>query len=183
MYPNLYDLDPGSECPEIVHLIVEIPKNSGNKYEFDAKLGLFRMDRVLYSPMHYPGDYGFIPGTLAEDSDPMDVLALVGEPSFTGCLFTVRPVGILNMEDNAEGDQKVLAVPTRDPRYDSIHTIEQIQTHIRREIEHFFTIYKELEGRVTRIQGWGGPAEARRAILESRRRYLAIRDTDVGNHT
>jgi inorganic pyrophosphatase len=171
MYPNLYDMDPGPDCPEIVRMIVEIPLNSSNKYEYDGKLGLFRMDRALYSPMHYPGDYGFIPGTMAEDNDPMDVLTLVQDPSFTGCLYEVRPVGILFMEDNAEGDQKVLAVPTRNPRYDSIHTAEQIQSHVRREIEHFFTIYKELEGRVTRIQGWGGPAEARRAINESRKRY------------
>lgn len=172
MFPNLYDLDPGPDCPEIVRLIVEIPKNSANKYEYDGNVGLFRLDRALYSPMHYPGDYGFIPGTLAEDGDPMDVLMLVSEPSFTGCITDVRPVGILNMEDSEEGDQKVLAVPTRNPRYDQIHTMDQIFPHVRREIEHFFTIYKELEGRVTRLQGWGGPAEARRAILESRKRYL-----------
>lgn len=172
MYVNLYDLDPGSECPEIARMIVEIPKNSANKYEFDSKVGLFRMDRALYSPLHYPGDYGFIPGTLAEDNDPMDVLTLVSEPSFTGCMMEVRPVGILNMEDNDEGDQKVLAVPRKNPRYDEIHTMDQIFPHVRREIEHFFTIYKELEGRVTRMKGWGGPAEARRAIMESRSRYL-----------
>lgn len=172
MYPNLYDLDPGEECPEVVRMIVEIPKNSSNKYEYDGNVGLFRLDRALYSPMHYPGDYGFIPGTLAEDNDPMDILALVQEPSFTGCMFAARPVGILMMEDNEEGDQKVLAVPTRNPRYDQIHTMDQIFPHVRREIEHFFTIYKELEGRTTRIQGWGGPAEARRMIMESRRRYL-----------
>src|SRR5262245_49583378 len=153
-------------------MIVEIPRNSSNKYEYDPKVGLFRLDRSLYSPMHYPGDYGFIPGTLAEDNDPMDILALVSEPSFTGCMFSARPVGILLMEDNQEGDQKVLAVTSRNPRYDQIHTMDQIFPHVRREIEHFFTIYKELEGRVTRIQGWGGPAEARKMIMESRRRYL-----------
>lgn len=172
MYPNLYDIDPGVDAPEIVRMIVEIPKNSPNKYEYDSGLGLFRMDRALYSPLHYPGDYGFIPGTLAEDHDPMDVLCLVTEPTFTGCLLEVRPVGILNMEDSKEGDQKVLAVPRRDPRYDQVHTMDQISTHVRREIEHFFTIYKELEGKVTRLQGWGGPADARRAIVESRKRYL-----------
>jgi inorganic pyrophosphatase len=172
VYLNLYDIDPGNDCPEIVRMIVEIPRNSANKYEYDAKLGLFRMDRALYSPLHYPGDYGFIPGTLAEDGDPMDVLALVQEPSFTGCIFEVRPVGILLMEDNDERDQKILAVPTRNPRYDQIHTMDQVFPHVRREIEHFFTIYKELEGRVTRMQGWGGPADARKAIFESRKAYL-----------
>jgi inorganic pyrophosphatase len=177
---NLYELEPGPECPEIVRMIVEIPKNSSNKYEYDGKLGVFRLDRALYSPMHYPGDYGFIPGTLAEDNDPMDVLTLVQDPSFTGCLMEVRPVGILVMEDNAEGDQKVLAVPTKNPRYDAIHTMDQVQPHVRREIEHFFTIYKELEGRVTRIQGWGGPADARRAIMESRKRWLESHPSDSG---
>ena len=168
----LYDMDPGPECPELVRMIVEIPKNSSNKYEYDGTLGVFRLDRALYSPVHYPGDYGFIPGTFAPDGDPMDVLALVEEPSFSGCLIEVRPVGILNMIDQDETDQKIVAVPNRNPRYDQIHTLDQIFPHIRREVEHFFTIYKELEGRVTATLGWGGPREARRAILESRNAYL-----------
>jgi inorganic pyrophosphatase len=176
---SLYDVDPGPDCPELVRMIVEIPKNSTNKYEYDGKLGVFRLDRSLYSPMHYPGDYGFIPGTLAEDNDPLDVLVLVGEPSFTGCMIEVRPVGILNMVDSEEGDQKVLAVPTRNPRYDQIHTMDQIFTHVRREIEHFFTIYKEMEGRLTRMEGWGGPREARKAIVDSRTRYLALKEKDL----
>jgi inorganic pyrophosphatase len=168
----LYDLDPGPECPELVRMIVEIPKNSANKYEYDRNLGVFRLDRALYSPVHYPGDYGFIPGTLASDGDPMDVLALVEEPSFTGCLIEVRPVGVLNMIDQNETDQKVVGVPNRNPRYDQVHTLDQIFAHVRREIEHFFTIYKELEGRTTATLGWGGPKDARKVILESRERYL-----------
>lgn len=153
-------------------MIVEIPKNSGNKYEYDGKLGVFRLDRALYSPMHYPGDYGFVPGTLAADGDPMDVLVLVEEPSFPGCLIEVRPVGVLNMIDQHEKDQKILAVPNRNPRYDEIHTIDQVFPHVRREIEHFFAIYKELEGRVTATRGWDGPKEARKAIADSRKAYL-----------
>src|SRR5580765_4072961 len=125
MPPLLHDIDPGPDCPEIVRMIVEIPKNSANKYEYDRVLGVFRLDRALYSPMHYPGDYGFIPGTVAEDGDPMDVLALVEQPSFPGCLIEVRPVGILNMVDNEEADQKVIAVPNRNPRYDEVHTMDQ----------------------------------------------------------
>lgn len=171
---KLYDIDPGPESPEIVRAIIEIPQNSANKYEYDGKLGVFRMDRALYSPMHYPGDYGFIPGTLADDNDPLDVLVLVQQPSFPGCLIEVRPVGILNMVDNDERDQKVLAVPTKNPRYDQIHTMDQIFSHVKREIEHFFTIYKELEGKVTKMQGWGGPREARKAISDSRDRYLEL---------
>ena len=172
----LYDIDPGPESPEIVRAIIEIPQNSANKYEYDGKLGVFRMDRALYSPMHYPGDYGFIPGTLADDNDPLDVLVLVQQPSFPGCLIEVRPVGILNMVDNDERDQKVLAVPTKNPRYDQIHTMDQIFSHVKREIEHFFTIYKELEGKVTKMQGWGGPREARKAISDCRDRYLELQN-------
>src|SRR5512142_231023 len=113
MTSSLYDLDPGPSIPEIVRMIVEIPKNSANKYEYDGSLGVFRLDRTLYSPMHYPGDYGFIPGTLAEDGDPLDALALVDQASFSGCLIEVRPIGVLNMMDQQEPDQKILAVPTR----------------------------------------------------------------------
>jgi inorganic pyrophosphatase len=159
-------------------MIVEIPKGSTNKVEYDGKLGLFRLDRSLYSPMHYPGDYGFIPGTLAEDGDPLDVLVLVSEPSFTGCLIEVRPIGVLNMVDSEEADQKLIAVPTRNPRYDQIHTMDQVFAHVRRELEHFFSIYKELEGRVATTQGWGGPREARRCILDSRQRYLELKAHD-----
>lgn len=169
---NLYEIDPGPESPEVVRAIIEIPQHSANKYEYDGNLGVFRLDRALYSPLHYPGDYGFVPGTLADDGDPMDVLVLVQQPSYPGVMIEVRPVGLLNMVDNDERDQKVLAVPTRNPRYDQIHTLDQIFPHTRREIEHFFTIYKELEGKVTSITGWGGPREARRAIVESRDRYL-----------
>lgn len=169
---RLYDIDPGPETPEVVRMIVEIPKNSANKFEYDGKLGMFRLDRALYSPMHYPGDYGFIPGTLAEDGDPLDVITLVTEPSFTGCLIEVRPVGVLYMVDKEEHDQKILAVPNNNPRYDSIHTIDQIFPHLKREIEHFFSIYKELQGTKTRMEGWGGPKEARRLIMDFRNTYL-----------
>lgn len=169
---KLYDIEPGPDCPEIVRMVVEIPKNSSNKYEYDGALELFRLDRALYSPMHYPGDYGFIPGTLAEDGDPLDVLVLVDEPSFTGCLLAVRPVGVLEMVDNNEPDQKVLAVPNRNPRFDQIHTINQVFPHTLREIEHFFAIYKELEAKRTEMRGWQGPREARDVIRACRDRYL-----------
>lgn len=182
LYDNrvkLYDLEPGPDCPEIVRMIVEIPKNSSNKYEYDGALGMFRLDRALYSPMHYPGDYGFIPGTLAEDGDPLDVLVTVDEPSFTGCLIAVRPVGVLDMVDNNEADQKVLAVPNRNPRFDQIHTINQVFPHTLREIEHFFAIYKELEGKRTDMLGWRGPREARDVIRSCRKRYLEARGEPV----
>lgn len=169
---SLYDLDPGPDCPGIVRMIVEIPRNSSNKYEYDGELGVFRLDRALYSPMHYPGDYGFIPGTLAEDGDPLDVLTLCDEPSYPGILIAVRPVGVLQMVDQDEPDQKVLAVPNRNPRFDQIQKVEDVFPHSRREIEHFFTIYKELEGKRTEIRGWRGPQEACDLIRASRHRYL-----------
>lgn len=175
----LYDLDPGSEVPEIVRMIVEIPQHSANKYEYDGKLGVFRLDRALYSPLHYPGDYGFIPGTLAEDNDPLDVMVLVQQPSYPGVLIEVRPVGVLNMVDSTQPDQKILAVPTRNPRYDQIHTMDQIFPHVRREMEHFFSIYKELEGKVTTMNGWGGPREARKTIMDCRQRYLDERAAEA----
>jgi inorganic pyrophosphatase len=171
----LYDLDPGPDSPEVVRVIIEIPKNSTNKVEYDGKLGVFRLDRALYSPMHYPGDYGFVPGTLAGDGDPIDVLVLVSEPSFTGCLIECRPVGILKMADDKGVDEKILAVPVRNPRYDQIHTLDQIFPHVRREVEYFFSIYKELQGVVPKMEGWEGPPEARKAITESRARYLKLK--------
>jgi inorganic pyrophosphatase len=175
MYASLYDLDPGPQSPEVVRMIVEIPKNSANKYEYDGKLGVFRLDRALYSPMHYPGDYGFVPGTLAEDGDPLDVLVTADEPTFAGCMIEVRPVGLLEMVDEHGPDQKILAMPDRNPRYDQIHTIDQVFPHVRREIEHFFEIYKELEGKKTQMKGWKGPKEARHAVVESRDRYLQMK--------
>ena len=156
-------------------MIVEIPKNSANKYEYDGKLGVFRLDRALYSAVHYPGDYGFIPGTLAEDHDPLDLITLVDEASYPGVLMLVRPVGVLAMVDQDEPDEKILAVPNHNPRFDQIHTIDQVFPHKLREIEHFFSIYKELEGRRTEMRGWKGPREAREAIRVSRQRYLDSR--------
>lgn len=165
--------DPGPRSPAIVRMVVEIPKYSSNKYEYDPELKVFRLVRALYSPIHYPGDYGFVPGTVAEDGDPLDILALVGNPSFPGCLYDVRPVGVLDMQDEGERDHKILAAPVRDPRRDSTLDIDDVEPHLRREIEHFFEIYKELEGKVSRIEGWRGRAAALDIIEESRRRFLA----------
>ncbi len=172
MAARLYDIDPGPDCPEVVRAIVEIPKNSSNKYEYDGALGVFRLDRALYSAVHYPGDYGFIPGTLAEDGDPLDILTLVDEPSYPGTLMYVRPVGFLDMMDQEEPDQKVLAVASRNPRFDQIRGIGDVFPHNLREIEHFFTIYKELEGKRTEMRGWKDAEESKKLIRVSRERYL-----------
>lgn len=174
MMPHkLSDLDPGRDCPDTVRMIVEIPKNSANKYEYDIRLGIFHLDRTLYSSVHYPGDYGFIPGTIAEDGDPVDILALVDEPTFTGCLVDVRPLGILDMEDNAAHDLKIVGVPLRNPRYDQMRAIDDVPAHVLREIENFFAIYKQLEGKVVKVHGWRPREAALAAIQATRDRYLA----------
>lgn len=159
-------------------MVVEIPKGSSHKYEYDGELGAFRLDRVLYSPVHYPGDYGFVPGTYAQDGDPLDVITLVEDPTFTGCVMDVRPIGMLNMVDQKQNDQKIIAVRNRDPLYAQVHTLDQIYPHLRRAIEHFFNIYKELEGRDTSTLGWGDPIEARNVIAESRKAYLGRRRSE-----
>jgi inorganic pyrophosphatase len=109
---------------------------------------------------------------MAEDGDPLDIMVLCDEPSFTGCLMEARPVGVLHMVDQRENDEKILAVPNRNPRFDSIHTIDQVFPHTLREVEYFFTIYKELQGGKTVMNGWGGPRDARKVIVESRQSYL-----------
>jgi len=178
---TLSDIDPGPACPEVVRMIVEIPKGSTNKYEYDAQLDVFKLDRTLYSPVHYPGDYGFVPGTKSDDGDPIDLVALVEQPSFTGCLIEVRPLGVLEMIDGEKTDLKILGVPIGDPRFDQIRTIDEVPPHVRREFEHFFTIYKELEGKTVRIQGWKGLDAAHKAILTSRKCYLSLREEEVAS--
>jgi inorganic pyrophosphatase len=169
---KLSDIDPGPYAPKSVRMIVEIAKGGSNKCEYDIELGVFRLDRALYSPMHYPGDYGFVPGTVADDGDPIDILVLMTHPSFTGCMIEVRPVGILDMVDNSEAYYKLLAVPMRNPRYDEINNIGDVRGHQLREIEHFFQIYKELEGKNVKLQGWRDVHAAHEAIMRARGRYL-----------
>jgi inorganic pyrophosphatase len=166
------EADPGPETPYIVRMVVEIPRDCSNKYEYDASLKLFRLARTLYSPLHYPGDYGFVPGTIAEDNEPLDVICLVTSPSFTGCLTYVRPVAVLEMLDGKRLDHKILAVPGRDPRHDETRRLKDVQHHVQREIEHFFTIYKELEGKVMEVKGWKETDHAYDVINRSRAKYL-----------
>lgn len=165
------DLPIGERCPDLVNAVVEVPRGGVNKYEYDKNLNVFRLDRTLNSPVHYPGDYGFIPSTLASDGDPLDVLVLVDNASFPGCLMEVRPIGVLEMLDQGVRDEKVLAVVNNDPRYAEVSNYIDIYTHILREIEHFFSIYKDLEGKRTKTIAWHSAEEARRVILESQGRF------------
>ena len=164
---NLLDLPVGEEAPWRVNAVVEVPLGSSNKYEYDFEHGVFRLDRVLYSPMHYPGEYGFVPGTLAKDGDPLDILVLSTQPTHPGTVIRARPVAFLEMEDGHEEDQKVLAVPVDDPRYDRVEVLDDVAPHRLREIEHFFAIYKELESKEVRIGSWRGLEDTHRLIEES----------------
>src|SRR5437899_12422877 len=127
----------GDKAAEVVNVVVEIPLQSINKYEYDKKLHVFRLDRNLYSPVHFPGDYGFLPSTLSHDGDPLDVLVLVDSPSFTGCVMAVRPIGVLKMIDQAKEDEKILAVGTKNPIYEDVMDYDGLYPHLLRGIEHF----------------------------------------------
>lgn len=169
--PDYVRLPIGPDSPSRVNAVIEIPKDSVNKYEYDKELQVFRLDRTLFSPVHYPGDYGFIPRTLGLDGDPLDVLVLVEAPSFPGCLMEVRPIGVLRMVDQGKGDEKILAVASSDPLYREVNDISQVFEHTLREIEHFFSIYKALEGKKTEIAGWDGVDAAKKIISEGERRF------------
>lgn len=151
---NYFDIPPGPKPPTEIHCIVEIPKGATNKYEFDPATGLMKLDRPLYSPMYYPGDYGFIPGTLADDGDPLDVVVLMREASFPGCLITARPLGVLVMKDEKGVDEKILAAPVSDPSFETYHNLADVPPHFLRAMDHFFRIYKELEGKPVTSMGW-----------------------------
>jgi inorganic pyrophosphatase len=168
--PDYLRLPIGSNAPRLINVVIEIPRDSVNKYEYDKKLHVFRLDRTLFSPVHYPGDYGFIPQTLALDGDPLDVLVLVEAPSFPGCLMEVRPIGVLKMVDQGKSDEKVLAVAESDPMYREIKDYSQVFPHLLREIEHFFSIYKNLEGKRTEMSGWEGAEAAHKIIAEAQER-------------
>jgi inorganic pyrophosphatase len=166
-----HDLPSGPKPPEQITAVVEIPTGSRNKYELDKASGLFRLDRVLYSAVSYPGEYGFIPQTYHEDGDPLDVLVHVEESTFTGCQIDVRPIGMLKMRDRGEPDDKIFSVPWHDPRYEEYDDIADFPQHYLKEIEHFFLIYKDLEGRRVEILGWEGSGAAKAMVQQSIERY------------
>jgi inorganic pyrophosphatase len=168
---NYLNLPIGDNAPDEINVIIEIPEKSRNKYEYDKSLDIFRLDRALHSAIYYPGDYGFVPQTLALDGDPLDVLVLVIEPTFPGCLVMARPIGLLEMTDGGEEDDKVLAVPVGEPAFEEIHNYTQIFPHLLRKVSHFFETYKQLEGKQTQVGDWRDAAYARRIISESFARF------------
>jgi inorganic pyrophosphatase len=151
-----------------VTAVVETPRGSRNKYEYDPATGGIRLDRVLYSSVHYPGDYGFIPGTTSGDGDPLDILILVEEPTFPGCRVRARAIGVLMLRDGRDEDEKILGVPAADPRFAEVHDLRDLPHHWLTEVENFFETYKALEEKTTVTGGWQGAGEAA-AVLKRRR--------------
>ncbi len=170
-----HELEPGPNVPDVIHTIVEIPKGSRNKYEFDKRSGAFKLDRVLYSAVQYPGDYGFIPQTYYDDGDPLDVLVMTNLPTFTGCLVEARPVGVFRMLDKGEADDKILAVLQYDPFFASFSDYTDLPPHYLKEVEHFFTVYKDLEGTRVEPLGWEHVDVARDRIQYAINNYWDMR--------
>ena len=167
------ELPPGDEALEWINAVVEICEGSNNKYEYDKQLGIFKLDRVLYSAVHYPLEYGFIPNTLGSDGDPLDAMVKTTSPTFPGCVIKARPIGVLNMVDQDEADEKILCVPVDDPRFEGVTDVSGIKPHLLKEIEHFFQTYKQLEKKAVKTMGWGGAEEARKVIRAAIDRYGA----------
>ncbi|MBX7103511.1 MAG: inorganic diphosphatase [Gemmataceae bacterium] len=165
---------PGADIPRVVNAIVEIPKGRRSKFELCKKTGLIRLDRYLYSSSHYPGDYGFIPQTLAEDGDPLDVLVMVNEPTFSGCLIETRVIGLFRMKDRGQNDYKILGVPHSDPLFAEYQNLGDVASHYLREVEHFFATYKQLEGALVEPMGW---ATAEDAVSEVKSSVLRFRQS------
>ena len=154
-----------------VHVFVEIPKGAHNKYEFDERLGVMRLDRPLHSAVYYPTEYGFVPGTSSEDDEPLDALVMIEEPTFAGCLIEARAIGAMTIERRSgRPERKLLVVPVTEPRFSGYREISDVPEHLLREIEHFFDIFKELEERPVKSRGWIGAKEAESVLEEAIRR-------------
>ena len=166
-------IPPGTGESAVVNMIVEIPKGRRTKFEIDKATGLIKMDRYLYSSSMYPGDYGFIPQTLAEDGDPLDILVMVNEPTYPGILIEARVVGIFKMRDKGANDYKLLAVPNKDPLFAKIRKLEDVPEHFLKEVEHFFSTYKALEGVKVEPIGWADVTEGAIEVRTSIERFRA----------
>ena len=166
-----HDIDSERITPYNFLAVVEIPKGSKNKYELDKKSGLLILDRILYTSTHYPANYGFIPKTLSDDGDPLDVLILCNEPINPLTLVQCYPIGVITMIDNDRNDEKIIAIPFEDPTYNSYRSIEALPKHIFDEMQHFFTVYKQLEGKSTAVNEVMGHKAAAETIENSIKLY------------
>ena len=162
---------------KVIEAIIEIPMGTKNKYEIDKVRNRIKLDRVLYSQMTYPAEYGYIENTLAEDNDPLDILIIASTKTFPGCIVDARVIGTLDMVDNDEKDHKIIAVMHNDPRFSHIHEIEDIQEHMLREIKHFFKTYKDLQqNKKVEVYDFHGKETAYRLIDESIKRYEQLKE-------
>tara|TARA_B100000949_G_C14244627_1_gene435221 strand:+ start:438 stop:947 length:510 start_codon:yes stop_codon:yes gene_type:complete len=152
-------------------VLIEIPKGSRNKYEYDFELKKIRYDRMIFSSMMYPADYGFVPETLALDGDPLDVLVLVTEPTFPGCVIEVKPIGVFHMADEKGPDEKIICVPVSDPIGNKVDDLSGLNPHLIKEIEHFFRVYKDLEEKKVDVGDWGDAKEAKEIVSQCIERF------------
>ncbi len=172
MEVDLEALPIGEDAPQIVNVVVEVPVGSRNKYEYEPELGTIMLDRVLPGNIRYPADYGFIPSTISTDGEPIDVVVAAYDPVFPGCLLKARVVGALQMGGEEGAEPNILAVPSDDPRFDDIQTLEDLPEQNLREIEQFFEVYKRLEGdEEVDVLGWLGPDGTHELISECARAY------------
>lgn len=162
-----HNIDPKLITPDDFNALIEIPKESRCKYELDKDTGLIRLDRVLYTSTHYPQNYGFIPRTYADDRDPLDVLVITSAPVYPMTLIRAYPIGVMRMIDNGDVDDKIIAIPFSDPTYSNIKVVDDLPPHIFDEIVHFFSVYKQLEGKTTAVDSLLGVADAKRIIQEA----------------
>jgi inorganic pyrophosphatase len=168
---SLHMIGPGKGAPELVNAVVEIPFGSRIKYEIDHITNIVKVDRVLYSPIHYPAEYGYIPHTLADDGDPLDILVLIQGATYPGVLIEARPIGMLRMRDDKGQDDKIMSVAVNDPNFEHIFELKDLAPHMLREIEHFFLTYKNLEAKDVHSDGWAGREEAFATIESCIRAY------------
>jgi len=176
-------IPPTTEDAGVVNVVVEIPKGQSNKYELDKATGMFALNRCLYSSSHYPGDYGFIPQTLAEDRDALDVLVMVNQPTFSGCLIRGRVIGMFAMKDGGARDCKLLAVPDTDPLYAEYTQLACAPSHFLRLVENFFANYKQLEGVTIEPLGWSDMDDALIELQNSIARFKAASEEEVTGET
>ena len=164
---------PDAAFPETVEVVIEIPRGSRNKYEYDERTGAMRLDRVLSSAVFYPHEYGFVDGTRGGDGDHTDAIVLIDEPTFPGCRMAARPVGVLLMHDDKGADVKILCVALGDPHWAHVRSLADVAPQKLREVEHFFATYKLLEDKTVDIDGWADVDRAKSLLLEDRERFEA----------
>ncbi len=167
----LHDITAGKDAPNSINVIIEIPKGSKNKYEIDKETGLIALDRAMHTSQDYPFDYGFMPQSHWLDGDPLDVVVLTTYALAPGVLVKVRPVAIVNMVDDGDSDAKIIAVPEKDPRWDHVQDLADVNKHTLKEIEHFFLTYKQIQKKEVAIDSIGDKAEALKAIQKSQELY------------